>query len=158
MRIATQKKLKSISNIAIICCIALCVHCPVNAQAYFRGEQTTIQPMQVILENYTAITLSKEVADDINKNRFDKYNIYTYIQSIYDSEGKNYHILFQTSFLGKILFLSYSNNLSPLFSGRDKPLNVFMNCISHVNDHLSSFQVSDAAVNCIIERLNYFSN
>lgn len=129
-----------------------------HAQTYFRGEQAIIQPLQVMIENYTAITLEKEIAADPNGNRFDKSNVYTYLQIIHDDAGKDYHVLFQTNFPGKILFLAYSNNLSAIFNNREKPLNVFVNCIKQVNDHVSAIQNVDAAIKCIIDRLHYCSN
>ena len=138
--------------------ILLMLSSPLRAQNYFRGEQTVIQPLQVIIENYTVISLAKEITDEGNLNRFDKYNAYTYIQIIRNNLGNDCHILFQTSFSGKVLFLAYSNNLGGIFNNKDKPLNVFVNCIKHVNDHLSALQNVEAAVKCIVERLNYCSN
>lgn len=129
-----------------------------NAQLYSRGEQTTILPSQVMIENYTAIVLGKEISAIPGGNRFDKSNLYTYLQLIHDDGGRDYQVLFQVSFQGKILFLAYSNNLAGIFNKADKPMNVFVNCIKTVNDHLSQIQNTEAAIRCIIERLNYCSN
>jgi hypothetical protein len=131
---------------------------PLCAQNYFRGEQTVVQPLQLMIDNYTPITLGKEIANEPNGNRFDKSNPYTYIQLIRDSYGKDYQVLFQSNFSGKILFLAYSNNLSAIFNNKEKPLNVFVNCIRNVNDHVSPVQNIEAAIKCIIDRLNYCSD
>ncbi|MEO6668939.1 MAG: hypothetical protein ABIN36_05655 [Ferruginibacter sp.] len=141
----------------IVAVIFMAISSPLHAQNYFRGEQTVIQPLQVMIDNYTAINLVKDVANDPNANRFDKYNPYTFLQLIYDSYRKDYQVLFQTNFSGKILFLAYSNNLSAIFNNREKPFNVFANCIRDVNDHLSPVQNMEAAIKCIIDRLNYCS-
>ena len=147
-------RLKKIAAIAVLLMMSSLLH----AQNYFRGEQTVIQPLQVMVENYTTIPLAKEITDEANLNRFDKFNAYTYLQIIRNSQGNDYHILFQTSFSGKVLFLAYSNNTGAIFTNPQKPLNVFVNCVKHVNDHLSALQNVEAAVKCIVERLNYCSN
>lgn len=127
------------------------------AQSFSRGEQTVIQPMQVLMENYTIISLRIENEHAADGNRFDRTNPYTYLQLLYDESGKGYQIIFQVSFSGKILLLAYSNNLSALFNKMDKPLNIFSNCIRTVNSHVSPVQNIDAAILCIIDRLNYCS-
>lgn len=137
-----------------------CIFCfnDAHAQTYFRAEQTVTQPLQVIIENYTVVMLGKQIASETYANQFDKKNPYTYIQIIRDQLGSNYHILYQTNFTGKILFLAYSNNLSALINNADKPQNVFVNCIKRVNEYLSAVQNVEAAVNCMIDRLNYVAN
>ena len=61
-------------------------------------------------------------------------------------------------FTGKILFLSYSNNLSDLFNKKSKPMFLFNHCLKEINDHISSIQIMDATVQCMLERLNYCSD
>ena len=127
----------------------------VSAQQFTIAEQSIIKPSQVIIDNYTPVDLSKQVIDNNMANKFDLTNPYTYLQIVRDEKSASYHILFQTSFEGKILFLSYSNNLSGLFNKKEKPMFLFIRCIKEINNHLSSTQMMDAAVKCIIERLNY---
>ena len=129
-----------------------------QAQTYFRGLQTIVQPSQVIIDNYTGIVLGKRAGNEPGLNQFDRSNPYSYLQVVSDNGGKDYHILFQTNFSGKILFLAYSNNLSPVFNNAGKSMNVFLNCIRQVNDFVSPVQNAETAINCIIERLNYCSN
>jgi hypothetical protein len=127
----------------------------VTAQQFFNGEISTIKPSQVIIENYITVNLSKEIIDDLMANRFDPNNPYTYLQVINDATTNHYHVLFQTNFSGKILFLSYSNNLSALFNKNNKPMFLFVRCLKDMNNHLSSVQIMDAAIKCVVERLNY---
>jgi hypothetical protein len=129
-----------------------------NAQQFNTADQSIIKPSQVIIDNYTVINLSKEIIDNSMANRFDLNNPYTYLQIVKDENSNSYHILFQTSFEGKILFLSYSNNLSALFNKKEKPMFLFTRCLKEINNQLSSIQVINAAVKCIVERLNYCSD
>ena len=91
------------------------------AQQYSTTELSIIKPSQVILENYTRVNLSNETIDDPMVNIFDLHNPYTYLQMITDAAGNGYHIILQTNFFGKILFLCYSNNLSAVFNKKEKP-------------------------------------
>ncbi len=131
---------------------------PLFAQNFSRGMNLVIEPAQVISDNYICIILQKEIDAEPFFNRFDKSNPYTYLQLIHDKNGKDSHILYQTNFSGSILFLAYSNNLSIYFNGRDKPLNVFMNCIRECNAHISAVQNAAAAISCIMQRLEFCSN
>ncbi|MEP7164324.1 MAG: hypothetical protein ABI741_06505 [Ferruginibacter sp.] len=125
------------------------------AQQFSSNELVTIKPSQVIIENYSTINLSKEIIEDPMANRFDQGNPYTYLQIVTDAKLNRYHILFQTGFTGKILFLSYSNNLSALFNKKTKPMFLFTRCLKEINNHISSIEVMDAVVECILARLNY---
>ena len=127
------------------------------AQQFSTAEISTIKPVRVIIENYTCVNLSGEVIDDALANIFDINNPYTYLQIVNDAAGKSYHILLQTNFMGKILFLAYSNNLSAVFNKKEKPKFLLLHCLKEINNHLSSVQVMDEAVKCIVERLNYCS-
>ena len=127
------------------------------AQQYNSTELSIIKPSQVITENYTRVNLSNEVMDDAMANRFDVNNPYTYLQMVNDAGANNYHIILQTNFIGKILFLCYSNNLSAVFNKKDKPLFFFQHCLKEINNHLSSVEVINAAIKCIVDRLNYCS-
>jgi hypothetical protein len=135
--------------------ILLPVSMHVYAQQFSNGELSVIKPSQVIIQHYVQVTLSKEIIEDAMANRFDANNPYTYMQVLNDESLNRYHILFQTNFLGKILFLSYSSNLSELFNKKDKPMNLFVKCLREINNHISPVQTMAAAVNCIADRLNY---
>ncbi len=139
----------------ILMTMLLSVSIHIYAQQFSNGELSVIKPSQVIIQHYIQVTLSKEIIDDVKANRFDPNNPYTYLQVVNDDSFNRYHILFQTNFFGKILFLSYSNNLSELFNKKDKPMNLFVKCLREINNHISSVQTMEAAVNCIAERLNY---
>ena len=140
----------------LVCFLSLlCTSNYICAQQFSAGELSTIKPSQVIIENYTTVNLSKEIIDDNMANRFDINNPYTFLQIVNDAVANRFHILFQTSFTGKILFLSYSNNLSGLFNKKNKPVFLFTRCLKDINNHLSSVQMTDNAVKCMVERLNY---
>ncbi len=147
--------MKTTFKMVIFLTLIFCSCTRIDAQPYYLGEQLTLRPSQVIIENYTMIPLSKEIIDDPAANQFDRANPYTWLQLVNDNGRNNYHILFQSSFMGKILFLAYSNNLAALFNKMEKPMFLFMRCIKKINEHLSSVQTANAAVNCIIERMNY---
>ena len=141
--------------IIFLCCIIFCSN--VFSQQYSCTELSPIKPLQVIIENYTCINLSTEIMDDAMANRFDVNNPYTYLQMLHDESGNGYHILLQTNFSGKILFLAYSNNLSAVFNKADRPKFIFQHCLKEINRHISSIQVKDAVIKCMIDRLNYCS-
>ena len=127
----------------------------IYAQQFSTGELSTIKPSQIIIGNYSVVNLSKEIIEDQMANQFDINNPYTYLQIVNDAMSGRYHILFQTEFTGKILFLSYSNNLSELFNKKSKPMFLFTRCLKEINNHISSIQIINAVVECILERLNY---
>lgn len=127
------------------------------SQFFSKAEQSVILPSQVMFENYTIIQLPVVSADGLMFNQFDRNNPYTYLQLIKDGSGGNYQVLFQTDFFGKIYLLAYSNNLHRIFGRNDKPLLAFKSCIKHVNKIFFTLQNTEAAINCILERLNYCS-
>lgn len=128
-----------------------------HAQEFHRGQHMLIPTVQVLPGQYVAIQLPESDTNLPFLNVFDPSNPYTYLQIIYDSRQTPYHIVYQTSFLGKMLFLAYSNNLSPVFNKREKPMYFFQKCIRAMQQYMSPFQVTDAAIKCIIDRLNYCS-
>ncbi len=127
------------------------------SQVFSKAEQSVILPSQVMFENYTSIQLPADDTDGLLYNQFDRYNPYTYLQTIKDGSAGNYHILLQTDFFGKIYFLAYSNNLHRVFSRNDKPFFAFQNCIKKVNKIFFTLQNAEAAINCVLDRLNYCS-
>lgn len=126
------------------------------SQVFSKAEQSVIFPSQIMFENYTAIPLPV-AADGLMFNQFDRNNPYTYLQLIKDGSGGNYQVLFQTDFYGKIYLLAYSNNLHRVFGRNDKPFFAFQSCIKKVNKIFFTLQNAEAAINCILDRLNYCS-
>jgi hypothetical protein len=126
-----------------------------QAQQFSNGELSVTKPSQVINENYIPVTLSKEIIDEAMANSFDVHNPYTYLQIVNDATANRYHILFQTNFSGKILYLAYSNNLSAIFNKKDKPMFLFTRCLKEINNFISPIQVIEAVLKCMIDRLNY---
>ena len=150
--------MKAIMLLLLYFMMLLPVSIPIHAQQFSNGELSIIKPSLVIVENYIRVNLSKDIIEDTMANLFDPNNPYTYLQVVNDAVFNRYHILFQTNFLGKILFLSYSNNLSELFNKKDKPMFLFARCLKEINNHISSVQIINAVVNCIADRLNYCFN
>ncbi len=133
----------------------LATNLTISAQQFTAGEQVIIKTSQVIIENYVIVKLSKEIIDESMANRFDVSNPYTYLQVVIDAFGKKSHILYQTNFSGKIIFLCYSNNVSGLFNKKNKPMFLFTRCLNAVNKNISPVQITDAVIGCMIDRLNY---
>lgn len=133
----------------------LATNLTISAQQFTAGEQVIIKTSQVIIENYVIVKLSKEIIDEPMANRFDVSNPYTYLQVVIDAFGKKSHILYQTNFSGKIIFLCYSNNVSGLFNKKNKPMFLFTRCLNAVNKNISPVQITDAVIGCMIDRLNY---
>ena len=133
----------------------LATNLTISAQQFTAGEQVVIKTSQVIIENYVIVKLSKEIIDEPMANRFDVSNPYTYLQVVIDAFGKKSHIIYQTNFSGKIIFLCYSNNVSGLFNKKNKPMFLFTSCLNAVNKNISPVQITDAVIGCMIDRLNY---
>lgn len=128
-----------------------------NGQGFSLGELSLMKPTQVIIENYTTVFLPLKNSEEPMANRFDMQNPYTYLQIMIDPKTTSYHIIFQTDFWGKVLFLCYSNNLVAVFNRADKPMFLFNRCLKNINDQLSPVQVVAALLTCMKERLNYCS-
>jgi hypothetical protein len=125
------------------------------SQTFSYGELSLIKTQQVLIEQYTGIQIPKPGADEPMLNRFDNGNPYTYLQVVKDVKNNSYHILFQTSFMGKLLFLAFSNNLGNVFNRPDKPMFFFSRCMKEVQQYILSMQIADAALKCVLARLNY---
>ena len=155
--------IRSLSNPAFMKTITytlflLCSFSIATAQSFNRSDQSIIPASQVIIENYSKINLGSELISDANANRFDPNNATTYLQVLSGSGGRKYHILLQANLVGKISFLAISNNLSAVFNKKEKPMFAFTHCMNELNSFMSARQNIDAAVNCIMERLEYCSN
>lgn len=124
-------------------------------QEFQRGESLLVQPLHIMPDQFTMIRLPETVISGPDANRYDNGNPYTYMELLFDSRQKTYQVIYQTDFLGKMLFLAISNNLSSLFMRKDKPMFLFQSCIRDMNRMMSPVQVAEKAMQCLIDRLNY---
>lgn len=129
-----------------------------QAQTFNKGYLAIVPTIQIIPENYFVIKLPPEMIADPKANLFDINNTDTHLQILTDSKGKKYHILLQLNFMGRVTFLSISNNLAIIFNKKEKPMFEFMNCIQDLNTSISQSQNIETALNCIIKRVEYCSN
>lgn len=127
------------------------------SQTFFKSTNSTIFTNEIILSNYTILKLDAGSLKEKSLNSFDYRNVYTTLQLIKDNSSNIFHILYQTNFEGKIIFLAYSNNLQKIITNTNKPSFRFDKCIKDINEGFSSTQVSQGAVNCILNKLNYSS-
>ncbi len=130
----------------------------IYSQVFNKGHLTIIPTVQIITENYFVIKLPPEMIADSKANYFDINNTDTHLQILTDNKGKKYHILLQANFIGRVTFLSISNNLSPIFNKKEKPMFEFINCIQDLNASISPSQNIESALNCVIKRIEYCSN
>lgn len=129
-----------------------------HSQYFTKAELFVISPGQVLPENYTTINLGAEVITDETANLFQSNNPETRLQVISDISGNRYHILLQTNFSGKITYLAISNNLEQAFNKREKPMFLFNQCIKQLNSYNSPQQNIEAAIQCVMKRLEYCSD
>ena len=141
----------------IITIILLIIIQSTSAQTFFKATNSTISTNEIILSNYSVLKLDAGLLKEKLLNVFDYKNVYTTLQLIKDNSGNIFHVLYQTNFEGKIIFLSYSNNLQKIIINPNKPSFQFEKCIKQINEGFSSSQVSQDAINCILNRLNYSS-
>ena len=142
---------------ATFICILLIFPFLPQAQTFNKGYLSIIPTAQIIPENYFVIKLQPEMIADSKANLFDVNNTDTRLQVLVDNTGKKYHILLQTNFMGRVTFLSISNNLSLIYNKKEKPMFVFENCMQDLNTSISQSQNIETALNCIIGRLEYCS-
>lgn len=141
----------------IIISIFIAVFLAAKSQSFNKGSLSIISTAQIIPENYFVIRLQSEMITDSKVNQFDINNTDTHLQILIDNTGKKYHILLQTNFMGKVTFLSISNNLAVTFNKKEKPMFVFENCIQDLNTSISQKQNIETALSCVIGRLEYCS-
>lgn len=127
------------------------------AQSFFRADRMSADPRKLIAENYSVIRLPDAGNEEMKMNVFSRDNPYTWLQLIADERQKVYHVIYQTSFTGRLLYLGISNNLLALFSKKEKPMFVFNSCLEKLQDELMSEKIQEKAVDCILERLAYCS-
>ncbi|MBU3713539.1 MAG: hypothetical protein FGM46_01165 [Ferruginibacter sp.] len=125
------------------------------SQAFTRGQQSHIQANQIITEQFFSITLLPVNNSSSELNIYNLHNPYTFIQAIQDAEGKMYQILYQTDFIGNLLYLGISNNLSDRFASPEKPLMKFTICLNKVNQSVFLSENIEMAIGCILSWLNF---
>ena len=121
------------------------------SQPFEKQQPISAVASQIIINNYTAVSLEagkKSVA-------FNLSDIYTYIQPVNDKAGNVYHILYQTDFFGKLIYIALSNNLNEIFNCEKKSLIGFYACIKNADKLSFSTENIDAIINCILTRINY---
>lgn len=128
------------------------------SQTFNKGYLSIVPTAQIIPENYFVIKMPVELIADPKANIFEFNNADTHLQVLTDNAGKKYHILLQSNFMGRVTLLSISTNLSVIFNKKEKPMFEFMNCIQGLNTSISPNQNIEAALNCVIKRLEYCSN
>jgi hypothetical protein len=127
----------------------------IAAQQFYRTGQISIDPAQVIIENYFQVSLPIAKTERSGRDQFDRRNPYTGIFMISDDKKKNYHILYQTDFLGRLSYLALSVNLLSVFNRKEKPMAPFNKCLMYDNEYFTSIQVTETMVKCILERLAF---
>ena len=140
-------------NIIMICFLLLFSKIA-QSQAYTKGSQVIVNPAQVLPYHYQMIPLQEHGAPLSGLNQFDNSNLYTYLQLILDKAGTAYHVLYQTNFTGKILYLAYGNELLQVFEKKQRFSPAFRNCINILNTYWMASQNIEAAINCFLNRLN----
>lgn len=125
------------------------------AQNFYRFGNMSLDPALVIPENYWPIKLSGQTPVGYQINVFSRKNPYTFLQLISDERKSVYHILYQTTFTGELLYIGCSNNLYGLFSKKEKPLVLFNNCMNEAMEEMASMRIIDRVVDCILSRLAY---
>jgi len=125
-----------------------------GAQEFRYGEMEIEKPEQVILSNFTGLSLPMEDGTP-NANRYNPVNPYTYLQMILNERNNLYQLLIQTDFWGRIIYVGYSNNLAFAFDGRKRPLPVFYQCIKQVNTQFGTAQKIQRLLSCILGLLNH---
>ncbi len=149
--------IKIVNTYLVLCALAIFFSINAEAQHFTKLRHSLILPAQVLIEQYQLIDLPGEKNDAFSMSQFDEANPYTYIQVITDKSGKNYHILYQTDFFGKVNLLAYSQTLIFIFNKKEKPFFTFQACIKNLTRSVFATQQSETAIGCIIDRLNYCS-
>lgn len=127
----------------------------VHAQQYRRGEQTRVPAWQVMPEFYVSIPLPVTGEGKPVPGRFDAGNALTYIEILYDPQQRPQQVLYQTDFMGKLMYVGISQGLSTAFHRPDKPMIFFSKCLRDLNLSLASWKLADHALQCILDRLNF---
>jgi hypothetical protein len=134
----------------IVLMIAIGIHA--SAQYYYKTERYPIAPAQVLLDQYHPFSLNETPATSENLPSFDVQNPYTYLQVIADDNGKKYHLLMQSDFFGKLLYVAYSENMNGLFKKERGDVLRVSHCM--IKKKQESAESMEAIVDCILETIN----
>ncbi len=127
-----------------------------SAQFYYKAEQYHVAPSQVLLDQYRPLSWKDLQSTSADSPSFDPQNPYTYLQVIVDGNGKKYHLLMQTDFFGKALYVAWSENMNGLLN---KEAGVFLrlaHCIATKKQEAAASL--EGLVDCILETINAPSN
>lgn len=139
----------------VIITFLICITRFSNAQTFSKAGKLRIDPLQVIPENYSVIRIKEFPEMGVKMNVFSRDNPHTVLQLIADEKMRVYHILYQTTFTGKPVYIGCSNNLYALFSRKEKPMHLFNNCMEALQEEISSVRIMEKSIDCILERLAY---
>ncbi len=122
---------------------------------FYVAEKELIPPSIILIDEYQTVP---ERAFDLWKNKWDVNNPYTRVIAIRDHQGKLYHILYQETFSGRLLFFSFSKNLSAVFNRADRPMQQFDKCILQHSGSIKVLQEVNVVIDCFMQRLAYCVN
>ena len=123
------------------------------AQGFFKGNSVNVNPSMVIIEEYTTIDLPENNHKFLLQKGFDYKNDATFILPITDENSKVFHVLYQTDFSGKLIYLAVSNNLLEWFLCEKKPMMSFDLCVKKMDCAFFPEKCIDEVIECVIQRL-----
>lgn len=131
--------------------------CGTKAQQFRRGEHTRVPAWQVMPEFYVSVPLPISGEGKPIPGRFDAGNALTYLEIVYDPQQRPHQVLYQTDFMGRLLYIGISQGLSVAFHKPGKPMIFFTKCMRDLRESPASWKLADQAMQCVIDRLNFSS-
>jgi len=126
-----------------------------NAQSIFKGVSVNISPSIIIMEEYSTIDLHENNHHLLLQKSFDYKNDATFILPVTDENSKVFHVLYQTDFSGKLIFLAVSNNLLKWFVCEEKPMYSFDLCVKKIDCAFFPVKCTDEVIECVMQRLRF---
>lgn len=123
------------------------------AQTFLRAGTMRPDPAAIIPDQYAVLKLPDADVDDGRINSWDSRNPYTYIELLTNQRGEVFHILYQTGFTGRMMFLGVSKNLEKSLLAREKPQLGFRECLGRINRSDPPLITSESAIDCIMRQL-----
>lgn len=123
-------------------------------QSFYKAEKNTVNPSQLIAENYSIVELKWSGEKYFSSGLIDKNNMYTFIQYLRNANGVIFQILYQTDFLGNPNVIALSNNMNELFKCSGKPTLAFDYCAGKINENDFPEKITEDIINCILTRIN----
>jgi hypothetical protein len=123
------------------------------AQSIFKGITVNISPSIIIMEEYTTLDLHENNHKFLLQKSFDYKNDATFILPLTDENSKVFHVLYQTDFSGKLIYLAVSNNLLKWFVCEEKPMFSFDLCIKKMDCTFFPEKCIDEVIECVMQRL-----